>query len=186
VWQGTLDIQGATLAGAEAQTLENRYFERVVRDPDQPNRVGFFIMTRGRQDAVVLELEGAGPQTVVNARLRLKAGVGPRFPGRSIDAALSLGDTRRGSVRREFIPRAVQAAADENAPGNSPRIVDALSLKVFDPKDSFDQEFEYVDLSEHAPGDYFYIRVTQIDGELAWSSPWWVGGERRQRAEPSE
>lgn len=186
VWQGTLDIQGAKLVKAEPQTLENRYFERVVRDPERPNRVSFFIMTRGRQDAIVLELEGASPQTVVNARLRLKAGLGPRFPGRSIDTNLSLGDTQRGSVRREFVPRATQAAAaNKKAPG-SPRIVDTLSLKLFDPEDSFDQEFEYVDLSEHTPGDYFYIRVTQIDGELAWSSPWWVGGSRRQPADHSE
>ncbi len=99
-------------------------------------------------------------------------------------AALSLGDTQRGGVRREFVPPAAQAAAaNKNALGDYPRIVDTLSLKLFDPTDSFDQEFEYVDLSEHTPGDYFYIRVTQIDGEMAWSSPWWVGGKRRQRAE---
>lgn len=107
--------------------------------------------------------------------------MGPRFPGRSIDTTLSLGETRRGSVRREFVPRAASAgAADGRAPGDRSKIIDVLSLKLFDPEDSFDQEFEYVDLSEHASGDYFYVRVTQIDGELAWSSPWWVG-ERSKR-----
>ncbi len=78
-------------------------------------------------------------------------------------------------MRREFV------APGASGPGK--RIVDAVSLKLFDPEDSYDQEFEYVDLSEHTPGDYFYIRATQIDGELAWSSPWWVGGRRRQTAE---
>ena len=181
IWQGTLDVQGATLVAAEAQVLENRYYEKVVRDPDEPNRVSFFIMTRGRQDAIALELEGASTQTVIHARLKLKTGLGPKFPGRSIDTALSLGETRRGSIRREFVPKAARGRAAGGSPqSSSPEIVDALSLKLFDPKDSFDQEFDYVDLSEHTPGDYYYIRVRQIDGELVWSSPWWVGGTKRQ------
>ena len=25
-------------------------------------------------------------------------------------------------------------------------------------------------------GDYYYLRVNQLDGSRAWSSPWWVGG----------
>ncbi|MHC4402635.1 MAG: DUF3604 domain-containing protein, partial [Planctomycetota bacterium] len=163
VWQGTLDIQGARLVKAEAQALENRYFEKVVRDPDEPNRVSFFIMTRGRQDAIVLELEGASTQTVVNARLKMKAGLGPKFPGRSIDTDLSLGETRRGSVRREFAAMGANAnAAGGNPSSTNRRIVGALSLKLFDPKDSFDQEFDFVDLSEHTPGDYYYLRATQV------------------------
>ena len=27
------------------------------------------------------------------------------------------------------------------------------------------------------PGDWYYLRVEQVDGHFAWSSPWWVGGE---------
>jgi len=32
------------------------------------------------------------------------------------------------------------------------------------------------DRSETA--NWYYVRVEQIDGHLAWSSPWWVVGDR--------
>ena len=38
-----------------------------------------------------------------------------------------------------------------------------------------DQEIEFTDLDGVAPGDYYYVRVTQLDGGQAWTSPWWVG-----------
>ena len=38
--------------------------------------------------------------------------------------------------------------------------------------------FEFVD-NQPAPGEnYYYVRVIQTDGELAWSSPIWVRYER--------
>ena len=36
-------------------------------------------------------------------------------------------------------------------------------------------DFEYTDLEDPKPGDYYYIRVTQLDGGRAWSSPFWIG-----------
>ncbi len=38
-----------------------------------------------------------------------------------------------------------------------------------------DREVEFTDLDGVAPGDYYYVRVTQLDGGLAFSSPFWVG-----------
>ena len=38
--------------------------------------------------------------------------------------------------------------------------------------------FEYVDNQAAAGESYYYIRVIQSDGELAWSSPIWVRYER--------
>ena len=40
-----------------------------------------------------------------------------------------------------------------------------------------------VDFSDHGamrPGDYYYVRVDQLDGARAYSSPIWVGGEPRR------
>ena len=34
--------------------------------------------------------------------------------------------------------------------------------------------FDYTDTAETAPGDYYYVRVIQQDGGLAWASPVWV------------
>ncbi len=35
-------------------------------------------------------------------------------------------------------------------------------------------EFEFTDGKPEQPVDYYYLRVTQADGEMAWSSPVWV------------
>lgn len=35
-------------------------------------------------------------------------------------------------------------------------------------------EFEFVDRDVERPIDYYYVRVTQADSEMAWSSPIWV------------
>jgi hypothetical protein len=35
--------------------------------------------------------------------------------------------------------------------------------------------FEYLDLGDRTPGNCHYLRVEQVDGAAAWSSPWWVG-----------
>ena len=33
---------------------------------------------------------------------------------------------------------------------------------------------DYTDTAFTQPDNYYYIRVTQVDGEMAWSSPIWV------------
>lgn len=42
--------------------------------------------------------------------------------------------------------------------------------------EALDTEFTYQDGAEE-PVDYYYVRVIQADGEIAWSSPIWVGVE---------
>ncbi len=39
-----------------------------------------------------------------------------------------------------------------------------------------DVTFRFTDFGDEE--DWYYLRVEQIDGHLAWSSPWWVGGEK--------
>ena len=34
---------------------------------------------------------------------------------------------------------------------------------------------DYTDSDSPEQGDYYYVRVTQLDGGMAWSSPIWVG-----------
>jgi hypothetical protein len=42
-----------------------------------------------------------------------------------------------------------------------------------------EQVFQYTDIDSPSPVDYYYFRVTQLDGARAWSSPFWVGGKKR-------
>jgi hypothetical protein len=168
-WAGSLRVEGARLVGFEAAGLENRYVEWARLDPEDPNRLEFLVETRGRLDGLVLELEEAGVDTTVTVRVE-GHGQTERLPAEpAVDEVFRLGDAGDGVIRVE------QTLTDERIPAT---FTDAVSMQIFDPANSLDQEFEYVDLAAPEDGDYYYLRVTQIDGERAWSSPWWVGGER--------
>ncbi|MBI1895694.1 MAG: hypothetical protein HYS04_04025 [Acidobacteria bacterium] len=49
-----------------------------------------------------------------------------------------------------------------------------LDCELVDPAGPKDVNFEYVDLSTRKPGDYYYLRVEQLDTNKAWSSPVWM------------
>ncbi len=165
VWKGVLEVTGARLVGLQTAGFEDRFFESAVRDGD---RVEFTVWTRGRRDALLLELEGAGPGTALRITVEPGASRFPRQDTEAVDTTLRLADIVDGRLVQTF------SVAD---PDTGVAGTDAISLQVFDPADSMDQEFTYADLGPASPGDYYYLRVTQIDGEQAWSSPWWVGGE---------
>ena len=40
---------------------------------------------------------------------------------------------------------------------------------------SSEASVEYEDMAPVAGSSYYYLRVTQSDGEIAWSSPVWLG-----------
>jgi len=56
------------------------------------------------------------------------------------------------------------------------RNLDTIKVQLLPGDAALDQEFEYTDCSDQEAGDYYYVRVRQVDGSMAWSSPWWVGG----------
>jgi hypothetical protein len=57
------------------------------------------------------------------------------------------------------------------------RHVDSIFIQLVNPQAPMDGEIDFVDRGTLQPGDYYYVRVTQLDGAHAWSSPIWVGGE---------
>lgn len=46
-----------------------------------------------------------------------------------------------------------------------------------------DRTFEFVDASPPKVGDYYFLRVRQSDGGMAWTSPWWVGEPKKRNKE---
>jgi hypothetical protein len=52
-----------------------------------------------------------------------------------------------------------------------------IFIQLVNPQAPMDGELDYIDLGNRQPGDYYYIRLTQLDGAQAWSSPIWVDGE---------
>jgi hypothetical protein len=171
-WRGTLRVDGAELVGFRPVGFDNRYAEEATLDPAGPNRIGFVTDTRGRADILLLELSGASTTTSVEVHLDetkiSKQAATPGGPHTLIPAAeveLPFEELRNGRLTRE-LPVGRQ--------------VDGITIQVVDANGPMDQQLEFADLSDPRPGDYYYVRVLQLDGARAWSSPIWVGGEARR------
>jgi hypothetical protein len=50
-----------------------------------------------------------------------------------------------------------------------------LQRPVF--RENWETAFHVEDEDDGATDDWYYVRVFQTNGELAWSSPIWVGGK---------
>ncbi len=166
-WKGTLAVTGARIVGVATPGFDNHYTETARIDDADPNRVSFYVETRGRMDTLLLELDGATSTTAIE--LHLEAGVergssagNERKPADipAADFTLSFTDLRDSRLERAF-------QVDLHT--------DRIELEIVDPDGAMDREVEFTDLDGAAPGDYYYVRVTQLDGGLAFSSPFWVG-----------
>jgi hypothetical protein len=128
--------------------------------------VRFYTETRGKAETILVELEGASASTsfgfdlVAAKESGFGQGVRPLTDIPAVKVALSLADLDHSRLEHEL-------PVD--------RHVDRLKLQVVDPGGALDREFGFSDLDEARDGDYYYVRVTQLDGAQAWSSPFWVG-----------
>lgn len=168
LWKGSLDVEGADLKGIKGY-FDNRFSEFARRDPQNPNRILFSDDTRGRADTLILDLDQVTPSTrfVIHLDPSMEHDVAPpqARPYAKIPAAtvtLPFNETKEGLLTRDL-------PVD--------RYVDTIFLQLVNPQAPMDGEFDYVDRANPQPGDYYYVRVTQLDGAHAWSSPIWVGGE---------
>ena len=166
-WRGAIVVEGAELAGYDDPWFTQPATYRSRRDDQDRNRILFEMNTRGRGKALLLKLNGAGPGTVITVdmeKTRESRGSGgyertpQHLPAAKI--AFRLGDLKGQVARREF-----QVLEH----------TDAVSAQIVGGGGALDQEFSYIDRDEAKPGDYYYLRVRQVDGSMAWSSPFWVG-----------
>ena len=166
-WQGAISVAGARLVGFDEPWYRHpaTYAARL-----EGSRLGFKLRTRGRSTSLVLRLDGASPDTKVivdleaSAELRGSGGY-ERTPQRlpAAEATFRLGDLLGGVDRREF--KVLEHT-------------DSLSAQLVASGGALDLDFAYTDRDLAQPGDYYYLRVRQVDGAMAWSSPFWVGDKR--------
>ena len=170
-WIGWFEVSNARIKSISTPGFHNLRVEWARIDPENPQRVNISTATRGRINNMVLELDGVSADTSIRVVLNETKEVGTapvrirefaRIPGADLQFAFS--DMTDGSLAHEF---------------RVGRHTDRLSLSVIDPSASMDRGFTFEDDSDPAHGDYYYIRVRQLNGGTAWSSPFWVGGEPR-------
>lgn len=71
-------------------------------------------------------------------------------------------------------PRTIRARAAGTAPFVHVEIIKNNDVVYDSAQGDLETQFEYVDKTEICPNDYYYLRITQQDGNMAWSSPVWV------------
>ncbi len=168
-WRGTLEVSGATIDDVATPGFQDARSEWARRDEDHPNRIEFQTATRGRANNMLLQLSGVTDDTTVRITLKQTREVGTapiqvREPARipSADVTFKIGDAEDGRLAEAF---------------QVGRYRDELSLRFVNPDAPLDQSFSFTDTEDPQPGDYYYVRVMQLDGAQAWSSAFWVGGE---------
>ena len=170
-WNGSLEVTGAKLAAMRPLHFDNQHKEWARIEGGQ-NAVRFSTGTRGQADTLLLELEGASPSTKISFRLEAgqEWGKSPTpvrpvrdLPAREIEIALS-------ELSEGFVSRDVSEGIDR----------DAITLELVADESSMEAEIDFKDTGARRPGDYYYVRVEQLDGARAYSSPIWVGGEPRR------
>jgi hypothetical protein len=175
-WRGTLEVEGATVARVRRTGLDSPLRDRLEWDPASPQKARFLILTRGRADSILLDLEGASAQTRVRFDLEATKEAGAASttrPLHEIPAAritLALGDLENGRLEHEMPPIGEH--------------VDRIALQLVNDQAPLDQQLEYTDL-DGSGDDYYYVRTTQLDGARAWTSPFWVGGRSRTGRTPA-
>lgn len=166
-WIGKLNIGGARLVGFSADSFYNPRSEWARRSAGDANGVEFSAWTRGSEKSIVLELDDVTDEAGVTIELveaterystpsRFRSPA--KLPAQRIELQLPSGK----SIARHKL--------------RVDRFEDTVSLRRVRPDPPMEQTVEFVD--EHDPnrGDYYYVRVKQTNGAMAWSSPIWVGG----------
>ena len=177
VWRGTLEVEGATAhrraphrprqpAARPPRVGPGHAAEGALPDPHpRPRRLDpARPRWRERADAVHFQLDAAKEAGAASTRR-------PLHDIPAADVTLTLDDLDRRQARaRDAAGR--RACRSHRAPGG--RRPERRSIASSTTPTS-------IAALEGRRGDYYYVRVTQLDGGRAWTSPFWVGGKSTRR-----
>jgi hypothetical protein len=164
-WIGTVAVSGARLVSAEPQSFHNAATQSFSMEN---GHVAFATHTRGDTSSIRLTLAAVEPTAAIEIAFeaaRETGGAPPMFrppalvPGGT--ARLGLADVAAGSL--------VHAAPFDG-------FADRIVLRRIAGEAHRDVRVDFVDSESPHQGDYYYLRVRQIDDAIAWSSPVWIGG----------
>ena len=166
-WQGSAIIAGAELISAEPQDFHNAAQQQLSRADDSPNQLTFSTLTRGDTSSILLQLSDIKRNATLTIDLlgaRETGGAPPLYRKPQDMAPAQVSFQLRDVLEETF-------RATLMIPGYE----DSVTLRRVLSDGPMDVSFTIEDSSEQQ-GDYYYVRVRQVDDSLAFSSPIWVGG----------
>ncbi len=166
IWRGYLDFTSAVVRQIDAPGLFAQHLEHAEISDSNPRRVIFEVRTRGHADVILTELDDISPQSTLSIHCEKTTEYADsrylreRQEIPQIDLTFRLADLDKGPIRQEIM-------VDDYR--------DSIEISVADPNGPLDDVFDFVDSWPPVAADeYYYLRVEQIDGSLAWTSPIWV------------
>ena len=160
-WRGSIGVSGATMVGADSPQNDNEFTEFLKPRGEGQNVADFFLKTRGSYKSMILEIG----ERKVDAHLILRGIKESPLPGESmqaLDFEIPLGNLSQQPIR-----------LDVETEGYD----DHILIRSVKRLAQLDVELNFTHNQPAHPGDYYYLRIRQMDGGLVWSSPMRVGEE---------
>jgi hypothetical protein len=163
-WTLRLQLSDARIARIAADGHTNIYTESLTWNTTDRGRVDLALRTHGAPKDILLHLEdiGAAAQLAIEGQsglgyARVLSEIEP------VKAVVSLSEAARGTVS---VPASVKFPED------------LIEARFVAPVSERDHSFRFEDTSARE-GDYYYVRILQTDGFMAWSSPTRMTGSAR-------
>jgi len=163
-WTGRLQVDGAAISRIEADGHTNIYTESLARSATDAGRIDFNLRTHGAPKDILIHLADIG-----------------EAPRLSIEGQSGLGYAR-ALTEIEPVTATISLSEAARAPVSVPASVkfpeDLIDVRFVAPVSERDRTFRFEDKSARE-GDYYYVRILQTDGFMAWSSATRMTGAER-------
>ncbi|MCZ6675446.1 MAG: DUF3604 domain-containing protein, partial [Verrucomicrobia bacterium] len=172
-WHGKIEVTGGKLNSIDGRAIQNRLSEHAILDLDSQS-VDFSLITRGEPTFLGLQLSNTSTRTKIRIQLEPDTEYPTAPPSIRTPANIPAHNVAFTLSQLRKTGKAVAEVEIDDF------YTDTITLQrvISDPPIS--HHFEYLDTDNPQHGDYYYLRVTQINGHQAWSSPIWVGGHTHE------
>ena len=163
IWKGWLDFGRDLIQEVDSSHLFNFHMEHAEIRKGGRSRIDFEVHTRGHSDAIFLKLDELLISDVMTIHL---------------EESLESADSRfvRARDTMESIQFELPASGLVNGPVSKEiytgSYCDVIQLDILDTDGTWDADFIFEDTEKiTTDGEHYRLRVEQIDGASAWSSP---------------
>ena len=164
-WRGELTVEGATIVAATGMDLHNANIRNVEKVDD--TTVRFATHTRGGPSSLLLTLADVKRhgQVTLNLDEATEFGGGPPII------------RRHQTTPPSTVELSLREASRNQATAELPfgAYTDRIQLRRARTEGAADVTFEFTDQGTRH-GDWYFIRITQTNDAIAWSTPTWIGG----------
>lgn len=163
IWKGWLDFGRDLIQEIDSSHLFNFHMEYAEIRKGGRSRIDFEVHTRGHSDAIFVKLDDLLSSDVITFHLEETVEsadsrfVRARDTMESIQFEIPVSDLIKGQASKEIYTGSY---------------CDVVKLDILDPDSTWDADFIFEDTEEiTTDGEHYRLRVEQIDGATAWSSP---------------